>query len=427
MTNRRQFLKAAAAAPLVLPAATLAKTASSVAPSDRVRLAIVGCGLRGRQLAANLPAAAQLIAVADANLPRAEALADKHGPGIEAVADYRRLMGRADLDGVIVCSVDHHHAHAGILACVAGHDAYVEKPLTTYFAEGRALVDAARRHGRVVQVGTQQRTMERDVYACELIRDGGLGKVRVVEAVNYGSSHPCPPLDGEPIPEGLDWDLWLGPAPVRPYHRRLAAHWGDGVRGHWGVWRDYSVGGIGGMGAHSLDMVQYALGTDDTGPVEFTPVGPDEAGTERVDFRYASGVEVRMRFLDRRPFFGPRLGAVFVGERGKIEVNRNRVKSNPPELTADAPGDDVAAKWEGDGWIARPHVADWLDAMATRRRPNADVEVGHRTATICHLIAITRQLDRPLRWDPAAERVVDDEEANALLDRPRRAGWELPS
>jgi predicted dehydrogenase len=431
--NRRTFLGAAGtlAAPLFLPGRVLGLDPLVAEPSERVRVAIFGAGVRGRQLAHDLPPTAELIAVADANLPRAEALASARSTGstrIDAVADYRSLLGRTDLDAVIVTATDQHHAHAGVLACVAGLDAYVEKPLTTYFAEGRALVSAARKHNRVVQTGTQQRTMELNRYACELVRDGGIGQVKVVECVNYSTARPYPAagLPDAPVPRGLDWDLWLGPAPKRAYSPTLAAHWTDNAGGWWGDWREYSAGGIAGMGAHALDMVQYALGADDSGPIEFIPLAADETGTPRVDFRYASGAEVRLRFLDARPYRGPRLGAVFNGTNGKIEINRNRYRSNPPELTKDGPDAALAAKWEGDGWVARGHVEDWIDAIKTRRRPNADVEIGHRTATVYHLISITRAVNRPVRWDPATETIVGDAEASALLDQPRRSGWELP-
>ncbi|MGL4513913.1 MAG: Gfo/Idh/MocA family protein [Lacipirellulaceae bacterium] len=431
--SRRSFLGAAGvvAAPLVLPGRVLGLDRSVAAPSERVRVAIVGAGVRGKQLAHDLPSTAELVAVADANLPRAEALAGLRSTGatrVAAVADYRTLLDRADLDALIVTATDQHHAHAGVLACVAGLDAYVEKPLTTYFAEGRALVNAARKHDRVVQTGTQQRTMERNRYACELVRDGGIGEVKVVECVNYSTARPYPPegLPEEAVPAGLDWDLWLGPAPLRAYNERLAAHWTDNRGGWWGDWREYSAGGIAGMGAHALDMVQYALGADDSGPVEFVPLAADEVGTPRVDFKYANGVEVRLRFLDARPYRGPRLGAVFAGTDGKIEINRNRFRSNPPELTRDGPDPALAAKWDGDGWVARGHVEDWIDAIKTRRRPNADVEIGHRTATVYHLVSITRAVNRPVRWDPATETILGDPQASAMLDQPRRAGWELP-
>ena len=174
-------------------------------------------------------------------------------------------------------------------------------------------------------------------------------------------------------------------------------------------------------------MVQYALGMDDTGPVELWPAGEDETGVQRVDFRYAEGPEVRLSFADKKPMRGPRLGAVFSGSKCKIEINRNRFQTNPPDFVKEGPDPALAAKWEGDGWIARGHIENWLDCIKTRQRPNADIEIGHRAASLGHLVNITRAMGRRLRWDPVQECFPDEPEANALLTMPKREGWELPS
>ena len=172
-------------------------------------------------------------------------------------------------------------------------------------------------------------------------------------------------------------------------------------------------------------MVQFALGYDESGPVEFWPV--EEGPKGRIHFRYDNGVEVRLRFPETKPQRGPRLGAIFVGRDCKIEINRNKFTTNPPDFITNGPPPEVAEKWEGDGWIAKGHVQNWFDCIRSRERPNADVEIGHRTASLCQLLVITRQLGRPLRWDPSTETFPNDDEANALLDRPRRPGWQLPT
>jgi hypothetical protein len=182
--------------------------------------------------------------------------------------------------------------------------------------------------------------------------------------------------------------------------------------------------GIIGMGAHAFDMVQYALGADDTGPVEFWPV--EQGPTARIHFKYASGVEVRLRFDDEPQGRGPQLGGIFVGADCKIEINRNKFVTNPPDFVQDRPDPALAEKWEGEGWICQGHVQNWFDCIKTRAKPTADVEIGHRTATVCQLLVITRQLGRRLRWDPQNEVFLGDDEANKLLDRPRRDGWKLP-
>jgi predicted dehydrogenase len=269
--------------------------------------------------------------------------------------------------------------------------------------------------------------MEMNRFACELVRDGGLGPLHAVECVNFSGPIPYPPegLPAESIPAGVDWELWQGQAPARPFNRQLFAHWTDGAGGWWGNWRDYSNGQLTGMGSHAFDMVQYALGADESGPVEFWPV--EEGPTARIHFRYANGVEVRLRFPDREPYRGPRLGAIFVGRDCKMEINRNKFTTNPPDFVKDPPDAHLAVKWEGDGWIAKGHVENWFDCIRTRAKPNADVEIGHRTASLCQLLVIVRQLGRRLRWEPAREQFPDDAEANRLLDRPRRTGWELPT
>jgi predicted dehydrogenase len=340
--------------------------------------------------------------------------------------DYRRLVDEAEFDGVMEAATDFHHVQAAMLACAAGKDAYVEKPLALTIREGRALVEATRQHKCIVQTGTQQRSMEMNQFACELVRSGGIGEVRVVECVNFTPPRPIASRTFQPmeVPPGLNWDLWQGPTPSRPYHIELCAHWTDGQPSWWGSWSEYSGGQTTGLGSHAFDMVQYSLGMDHTGPVEFWPV---EQGPEaRVHFKYDNGVEVRLRFPDQEPYRGPRLGAIFVGSRCKMEINRNKFTTNPKDFVENPPDPELAKKWEGDGWVAKGHVQNWIDCIKSRELPVADVEIGHRTASVCHLINITRQLGRRLRWDPEQELFPGDDEANQLLSRPRRPGWELP-
>ena len=430
--SRRRFiaqasgLAGAVAAPYFVPASVFA-TPTRPGANDRIVLGIIGMGERGNQLLSNIPATGTVAAVCDADSRKTAAASVKHGASWAQYSDYRKLLERSDLDAVMVCTTDHHHVHASILACHAGKDVYCEKPLSVYVREGRALVNAARKHRRVVQTGTQQRTMEMNRFACEFVRAGHIGNIHAVECVNFKGpiSYPANGLVKEPIPRGVDWDLWQGPAPVRPFNRQLFAHWKANLGRWWGSWRDYSNGQVTGLGSHAFDMVQYALGADDTGPVELWPV---ESGDDaRVHFRYAKGVEVRLRFPDRAPHRGPRLGAIFVGSECKMEINRNKFTTNPNDFVRDAPPPELARKWEGDGWIAKGHVQNWFDCIKSRERPNADVEIGHRTATLCQLIVITRQLGRRLHWDPVIESFAGDGQANALLDRPRRKGWELPT
>jgi hypothetical protein len=247
-------------------------------------------------------------------LPRAEKFkADKKGDWA-IYQDYREMLERKDVDAVIVGTGEFQRVLPCIHACQAGKDVYAEKPLTLYIREGRILVDAVRKYDRVLQVGTQQRSMAINRIACEFVRSGGLGKVLSVRAINYAAPEASPktPFPAQPIPQGLDWDRWLNQAAMRPFNNQWMG---------WMRWRDFSGGQMTNWGAHGVDQIQWALGMDGTGPVDLWPI----EGTARgVGMRYAIGVEVKF-MLDK----GPMGGAVFVCEQGKLEINRNKVTSNP--------------------------------------------------------------------------------------------------
>ncbi len=423
-TSRREFLKssaglAAGAAPLFVPRHVLGGNGRPGANS-RLTVAAIGVGGRATLLLEQLPESAQLVALSDCNLARAEAFKAKKQGNWPIVQDYRRLLDRQDIDTVIVATGEFQRVVPCIHALQAGKDVYAEKPLTLYVREGRALVDAVRRHGRVLQVGSQQRSMAMNRVACELIRNGGLGRVLEVRAMNYPGAEASPAggLPGMPVPAGMDWNMWLNQAADRPYH--------DDWMG-WMRWRDFAGGEMTNWGAHGVDQIQWALGMDDTGPTEWKPLTPGSNG--QVSARYANGVEVKFVLEQGR---GPMGGAVFVCEHGKLEVNRNKFTSNPPEIAAELLKQlDVDAeerKWSDDLalWQARWHMEDWLECVRTRKQPVADVEIGHRSISVCHLANITRAVGRPLKWDPVVESFIGDDEANTWLDRPRRAGFELP-
>jgi predicted dehydrogenase len=435
-TNRRKFLKqtlsipaAAAMAPCFVPRHVLG-FAGTPGANEQIVVGVIGVGVRGKQLIRNikkLPGKGRVAAICDCDARKVTETLQEHRAEWKTYEDYRRLLEQKGLDGVMICTPHHQHVLPAMLACQAGLDVYVEKPLSNYVNEGRALVKAARKYGRVVQTGSQQRTMEMNRFACELVRDGGIGKLKVVEAVCFGGPRPYPKegLPEEAIPAGFNWDLFQGPAVVHPYNRILAAHWSEKLAGCWTNWRDYSGAGTD-MMAHSLDMVQYALGADDSGPIEFWPA-EGTGMSARIDFRYANGIEVQSKYeAYTTPQRGPLLGGIFIGERCKIEINRNKFTTNPHDFVKNPPDPKLAEKWEGDGWVAQGHIENWFNCIKSRAKPNADVEIGHRTVTVGHLINIAREVGRRLRWDPESEQVVDDPEANALLDRPRRKGWELP-
>jgi predicted dehydrogenase len=424
--ERRRFLSATGSAVAIAVASsplrtTLASASHPVAASDRVRVGAIGVGGRGSLLLEQLPESAQIVAVADCNEPRALAFRYKLKADWPVYSDYRKILDRNDIDAVIVATGEFQRVRPCIEACMAGKDIYAEKPLSLYVQEGRVLVDAARKHKRVVQVGTQQRSMEMNRVACELVRNGGLGKILEVRAIAYEGPQvsPAEPFPAETVPSGLDWNRWLNQAAERPFNSKWMG---------WMQWRDFAGGQMTNWGAHGVDQIQWALGTDDTGPVQMEPLTSGLSGQVRM--KYANGVIVNFVI---EPGKGPMGGAVFICEKGKLEINRNKFASNPPEIAIELRKQlDIAEeerKWSDDLalWQARWHMQNWLDCIKSRELPVADVEIGHRSITVCHLANITRELQRPLRWDPATESFVDDPEANNLLTRERRNGFELPT
>ena len=412
--SRRRFLKkasAALAAPSLLPAAATGRD-TAVSANETVIVGVIGTGNRARQLMDQLPPPGRIVAIADCYSAQLEQTLREKKKAWRTYRDYRQMIDQEKLDAVIIATPDHGRSLPCIVACQAGLDVYAEKPLTAYVKEGREVVNAARQHGRIFQVGTQQRTMELNQYCCEVVRTGGMGEIKVVQAVNYTGPTVYQGLPEQPIPDGNDWDMWCGPTELRPFNRQLQFGW---MR-----WRAYSGGEMTNWGAHGVDQIQWALGQSHTGPRELWPVTPGPNG--KVSMRYRDDTLVRFELAG-----GPVGGAIFTGTKAKIEINRNKFTTNPPGFLPDAPGPAVRQKWEGPGWTAAPHLANWLDCIKSRQEPNADVEIGHRSVSVCHLVNITRELGRKLVWNPEKEMFENDDEANALLDRPRRRGFELPA
>lgn len=410
----------AAAGPLVLPRHLVAGSGKTGA-NEKIRVGAIGVGGRATLLLQQLPESAELVALSDCNLPRAEAFKGKAGGDWPVYQDYRKLLDRKDIDAVIVATGEFQRVLPCIHACQAGKDVYAEKPLTLYVSEGRALVNAVRHYGRILQVGSQQRSMEMNRVACELVRSGGLGKILEVRAINYGGAEasPAEPFAKEEIPQGLDWNMWLNQTADRPFNPAWMG---------WMRWRDFAGGEMTNWGAHGIDQIQWAIGGDGTGPTELKPLSEGPNG--KVSMKYAGGVQVNY-IID--PGKGPMGGAVFICEKGKLEVNRNKFASNPPEIAKELEKKldivEEERKWSDNLalWQAKWHMQNWIDCIHSRELPVADVEIGHRSVTVCHLANITRAIGRPLTWDPVKEQFVGDSEANALLDRPRRKGFELPT
>ena len=265
-TLLRRTIAAGAMAPYVIPSGILAAEGCPGA-NDRIGVGYIGTGRRSTQLR-DVTADVQIVAMADADIRLAREAAVQYGA--KAYQDYRRLLQSNDVDAVVIASPDHWHALHSIHAMQAGKDVYVEKPMTLTVREGRLMVQAARKYKRVVQCGSQQRSMAANHYACELVRSGGLGKIRKVIGHNYPSPWECA-LPGQPVPKGLDWDRWCGPTEPVPYHSDIYACRG---KPGWISFRPYSGGEMSGWGAHGLDQLQCALGMDDSGPVEFWTEAP---------------------------------------------------------------------------------------------------------------------------------------------------------
>ncbi|HUT92628.1 MAG TPA: Gfo/Idh/MocA family oxidoreductase [Thermoguttaceae bacterium] len=421
-TNRRHFIKTAAAAlavPSWIPATVLAAPGRPGA-NDRICVGLIGAGHRSKDLTRESAPDLKLVAVADCDLRaiadflatfrqlQGSIVAEKCSP----YQDYRQMLSKEKLDGVFVATTTHARVLACIHAMQAGLDVYAEKPLTLTIEEGQRLVRAEQAYRTVFQVGTQQRSIAINNFGSDLIRNGAIGKVLTVTCPNFPGPRPRPQLPTEPTPAEMDWDLWCNQTALTPFSPEL--HPG---LGRWARYREYCGWLVTGW-VHAFDQIQRALGTDETGPVEVWPEEPGPDG--RVTLRYARGTLLK---LDMPEDKGPRMGGIFVGEKGKIEINRNRLAANPPELIENAP---PAADKSEYASVSHEHIRNWVHCMRTREKPVASAAIGHRSTTVCHLVNICRELGRKLHWDPVKEEFVGDEEANALRTRPRRKGYELP-
>ncbi len=387
--SRRGFARAAGVTSWAVPAIVSARALGREAPaaaSERITLGFIGMGTMNRyHLGALLKRPeVQVLAVCDCDTTRrdsARKTVDDHynkqatkgrdAAHCRAYNDFRDLLKRHDIDAVVIATPDHWHAIQIIEACKAGKDIYCEKPLTLTIHEAKVVIDAVRKYARVLQTGSQQRTEFSGKFrtACEYVRSGRLGKILTVHCGLGGPSHPCN-LPGEPVEPGLDWDLWLGPAPRRPYNSILSPR---GVHKHfpnWRAYKEYSGGGMTDFGAHHFDIAQWGLGRDDSGPTTIRP--PEDPKAEwGVRYRYDDDVEL---------IHGGPGGVTFIGTHGMIQVDRDKLISLPAEiLKRPLERKDVHLPQ------ARSHHDDWLECVRMRKDPIANVEVGARSVTVCHL------------------------------------------
>jgi predicted dehydrogenase len=426
--TRREFLKAAATGaigfPTIVPR-TIFGAEGKAPPSERVTVGFIGCGKMANDyhLSTLLKFGdVQALAVCEVDKARRahaqkrveDAYAkDTAYKGCAAYNDFRDIIARKDIDAVCIATPEHWHALPIIEACRAGKDVYCEKPLVLTLAEAKRCVDAVRKHQRVLQTGSQQRSSVFGPFrkAAEIVRSGRLGQIQTVTVGVGGPSQWCD-LKEEELEPGLDWDLWLGPAPQRPYHSALSPR---GVHNHFPAWRnyrEYAGGGHSDMGAHHYDIAQWCLGMDESGPVEITPP-EDPKANSGVQYRYANGIVMT---------HGGPSGCGFTGTSGKLRIDRGHLSSEPESIVKEPLGEKDVHLYESPG-----HHRDWLNCIRSRKRPVADVEIGARSVAIVILGNLAYWHHRKLKWDPQAWTFPGDSEANQWLDRERRQPWALPA
>ena len=425
--SRRRFLGRAAAgaglgmaAPYVLTSAALGNDKKAPANS-RLTLGFIGVRNMGgghlNRFLRNRRVEVRAVCDVDRSVRKGKANQVKEAykleGSIEDYNDFRDLLARDDIDAVVVATPDHWHALVCIAACKAGKDIYCEKPMTLTIEEGKALVKAVRRYGRVFQTGSQQRSDNRFRFACELVRSGRIGRVHTVKT-GIGSGPTCGWEPETDPPEGLDWNMWLGPAPYKPYTPRRCHY-----EFRWIY--DYSGGKMTDWGAHHNDIAQWGLGMDGSGPVHIDGRGEfpadglyDTATTFTVTYTYANGVKLICGSHI------PRGGARFEGTEGWVWVTRGNIDAHPKSLLTEKLGPNDVHLYRSTN-----HHNDWLDCVQARRRPICDVEIGHRSVSVCHLGTISLRLGRPIRWDPVAEQIVGDDDAARWVGKPMRPPWHL--
>ena len=447
--NRREFVRTAAglaagmSIPAIVPASAPGVT-SRKPPSDRIVMGCIGLGGQGTynlQAFLNQPDT-QIVALCDVNqgsddydmlyqfdgttaglvpaLERANAYYSRQSKGqykgCDTYSDFRELLLRDDIDAVTVCTPDHWHGLISIAAAKAGKDVYCEKPLTNTVAEGRAVCDAVSRYRTVLQTGSHERSNHSVRYAAELIRNGYIGKVHTVRVNMPVDSHgPVPPQQLMPVPVGLDYDFWLGPTPWMPYTKKRSHFW-------WRYQLVYGGGEMTDRGAHILDLAQFILDKDDSGPVMIRGKGwaPENGLFDtfmKFDFECEYDNGVRLYGNSDTP-----RGIKFEGSEGWIfiHIHGGRLEAEPASLLTRTIAPDEIRYERTTG-----HHRNFLEAVKTRQKPFAHAEIGHRTGTLCHLINIAMLTDAELHWDPVAEKVTNHVQANTMLKRPMRAPWHL--
>ena len=439
MLNRRKFIQrfaATVAAPAIIPASALGR-GPIPAPSDRIAMGFIGMGsmgfnnLRGFIQKPDV----QVLAVCDVNRSGnnyAGRNNDQRGrepagsfvdsfyadradsmtyAGCDAYVYFWQLLERTDIDAVCLALPDHWHAYMTVAAAKAGKDMYSEKPLSRTIHEGRAMVKAVRKYDRVFQTGSQQRSEANFRHACELVRSGYIGEITKVYAQVGSISRPFPGGEQE-VPDGFDYELWLGNAPQAPYHPDRVSGSYNTEEGAWRAWRPYSAGHVADWGAHNYDIALWGLGMDGTGPKRL--IAAEEAEENELTLVYDGGTPV----IKKK---GPHEGMIqFIGTDGWVGVSRGDIWASDENLLTQELSDSDTHLYKSDD-----HRRDFLSCVKNRRRPICDVEIGHSSCTACLTSEIAMRLGRSLKWDPVKEVFPDDDEASALVTRSMRAPWRV--
>jgi len=425
--NRRNFIVKAgigAGALTIIPRHVMGGK-GYVAANDRINLGYIGTGKQSYTLLDSINMCKETLVLAACDVDRIklenfrqkaeEQNSIKLGEGKSRKVDnyeyYRDLLKRKDIDAVVIASPDHWHAMLAVDAAKAGKDIYCEKPLALTVAEGRAMVRAVRKYGVVFQTGNMQRSWRNFRHASEMVRNGYIGEVKEIN-VSVGDPVMSCELPAEPEPDYLNWDLWVGPSMFRNYSPVLAPPIEYKDWAMWRLYRGFGGGMITDWGAHMFDIGQWALGMDRSGPVEFIP--PEKRAKRGLVMKYANGVV--MKHTD----WGEFNAVQFLGSEGKIEVSRSFYRSDIEKLTEMKLKETDEPLYESND-----HYQDWVDAIKNRTKPVSDVETGHRTSSLCNIVNLAYDLERPLKWSPSHERFIDDDDADALLTRPFRGKWDF--
>lgn len=431
--NRRNFLKAAGltATASTLPewfAEELLAQISIPTPkmkNDRIGLALVGCGGRGKSVARAASHYGDMVAVCDVDDEQI-ASAKEYWPNATGVKDFRKVMEMKDVDVVVCGTVDHWHTLVSMAAMKAGKDVYCEKPLTLYIDEGKNLANEEKRSGCILQTGTQQRSDPNFRLACELVRNKRIGDLKEID-VYLPAGQRRGPFEAAPIPTGMDWDMWQGQTPYVDYIK-------ERTHLYFRYWWEYSGGTITDWGAHHNDIALWATGFERSGPlsakgrplIDMIEGGFTASSEYEVEYVYPNGVIHRCRSTTANMWngsvanpFGQQHGVRLQGTTGWIWVTRGAIESSIPEILTEPLASDAERLY-----ASNDHMENFIDCVRSRKKAICDAEIGHRSATMCHLAVTAIRLGRKVEWDPKKEKYKGDKEAEAMVKLPMRKPWD---